>query len=130
MNKELEAFRELKEHIEYKGGDFYCANESRLNIIETALKDYENLKEVHFIIHNGARSMNKQHTLKVLKKLKALEIIKEKRVDVSWLMKCFGFIENSINEEECEYYNNNYEAYRNSKSLTQEEYNLLKEELQ
>jgi len=63
------------------------------------------------------------------KKLKSIEIIKEKRVDVSWLMKCFGFIENSTNEEECDYYNNNYEAYRNSKPLTQEEYDLLKEVL-
>ena len=60
-------------------------------------------------------------------RLKVLKIIKEKRVDVSWLMKCFGFIENSTNEEECEYYNDNYEAYRNSKPLTQTEFDVLKE---
>lgn len=44
-SKELKAFYELKESIEYKGGDFYCANEQRLNIIETALKALEIIKE-------------------------------------------------------------------------------------
>ena len=63
------------------------------------------------------------------KKLEAFEIIKEKRVDVACLMKCFNFTIGSTNEEECLCYNCAYESYRGSKEITQEEFNLLKEVL-
>ena len=60
--------------------------------------------------------------LLVEKSLKALEIIKEKDVDVSWLKYCIK--ENMIVEA----YNSGYPEYH--KHLTEEEFNLLKEVLE
>ena len=51
------------------------------------------------------------------KELKALEIIKDKRVNVEWLLKCFK-----------DYDLETYNTYQ-TKPLTQEEYDLLKEVL-
>ena len=76
--------------------------------IETALKEYEGAK-------NHIKALNEERIENSLK-LKALEIIKEKRVNVQAL-----FYSSS-----CEDYNKHYTHYED---LTQEEYNLLKEVL-
>ena len=104
MSKELDALENIK-HYDSRVG----LHESDYNIIETALKDYENLKLKH-------RSMQ-DAVLDDFKKLKALEIIKEKRVNVQEL-----------------YYSDNVEEYNehishSEKPLTQAEFDLLKEVL-
>lgn len=92
--------------------------------IDKELKDYENLKLKH-------RSMQ-DAVLEDFKKLKALEIIKKKRVDIHKLLL---LIEIPINDDlQLENYNNsvtNTNSYlpNCSRYLTQEEYDLLKEVL-
>ena len=79
-----------------------------LDIIEKELKDYENLKLKH-------RSMQDE-VLNDFKKLKALEIIKEKGVNLYKLKMC-----DSVEE---------YNKLRNSDlPLSQKEYDILKEVL-
>ena len=82
MNKELEALENIK-HYDTRVG----LHEDDYKIIENALKDTEKYK-------------------------KALEIIKEKRVDVSWLFKC----DNTRNYKHFSYC-----------ELTEEEFDFLKE---
>lgn len=102
MSKELEALEKL---TNYKCS---CMSEKIecKKIIETALKDYENLQLKH-------RSMQ-DAVLDDFKKLKALEIIKIKEVNV------FIFLHSG----DLETYNDMVEDNR---KLTLEEYNLLKE---
>ena len=91
---------------------------NEFEIIEKDLKDYDLLK----------RSLNRNwvEVVNDEKKLKALEIIKEKRVDVDCLMDCFqydGFIHtNGLIEY-------NHSTTKTQKELDQEEYDLLKEVL-
>lgn len=99
MSKGLEALKEIREHLY---GDVYSGVERRLNIIETALKKQEQDQ----------------------KKLKALEIIKNKKVDVSYI------IENP-EEENVIWYNARFmgvlcEGWR---MLSQEEYDLVRKVL-
>ena len=69
-------------------------------------------------IAHGRKMKYDPHELKLLieKELKALEIIKEKRVDIGWL----------IRSENCSKYNL---GVGSSQALKKEEYNLLKEVL-
>ena len=91
MNKELEALERLKNHtISYVGSDYKVSTDSR----EEQIKDLELIE----------------------KELKALEIIKEKEVNV------FIFLHSG----DLETYNNMVEDNR---KLTQEEFDLLKEVL-
>jgi len=71
MSKELTPLQALKEfkNLKYLGVDVENTNEYK--VIETALKDYENLQLKH-------RSMQ-DAVLDDFKKLKALEIIKKKK---------------------------------------------------
>jgi hypothetical protein len=124
MSKELEALKEVREYLY---GDVYAGVEKRLNTIETALEDYELLKErtkldsfecllrLEEILPRG-----KELLVPVAKQLKALEIIKEKGL--------FWSIEWQPFEKENDYRAWDNELYE-SKKLTKEEYNTLKEVL-
>lgn len=160
MNKSLEALNEMINkfveilletkceeptavNITYLANSLRMAFHNELNIIETTLKDYDELTSKPVILYGRTNGQTKalidmiSKNYKAIKitnlddqnELKALEIIKKKRVDVAWLYLCFGFVEDSTNEEECDYYNDGYTAYRNSQSLTYEEFNLLKKVL-
>ena len=104
MTKELEALKRIRKLLEDKYGLLIYVDD--LDIIETALKEYEGAKK-------HIEALNKERIDSALK-LKALEIIKKKRVNLEYL-KC------------CE----NYEQYKTICSyfneINQEEYDLLKE---
>ena len=61
--------------------------------------------------------LSKEDVNTIAKELKALEIVKDKELDIEWLLTCF----NKYDREQ-------YNACQ-IKSLTQEEYDLLKEVL-
>ena len=89
-------------------------------VVKTALKELEDIKsgKIRFSVESGENYVavpNYQYE-RDLKKLEALEIIKEKRVNVHLLI-----LSNSL-----EKYNYKILPYR---KLTQEEYDLLKEVL-
>lgn len=123
MSKELEALTKIKEHLtryddtdDIRGIDY----ENEVNIIETALKDYEKKTKLeienHYLEHDNFLLKGENKELR-----KALEIIKEKMPNV----KAFKVF---VNE------NKNYCAkdwnYRYpNMPLTVEEYDLLKEVL-
>lgn len=156
MSKELELFQQIvKGYTEMFNMAIHHPKDTivkweGVEEIENALKDYELMKQTKIIVFDKKISDDDLEKLKnqrifpcgveeskvellfdeeTQKKLKALEIIKKKRVDVSWLHKCFNFIDNCSIEDELDYYNNNYGAYRNSKPLTLEEHKLLREVL-
>lgn len=120
MSKGLEALERVRNQrvfidfeIDATVNDF-C--EKDLDIIETELKDNEDLK-TQFAVN----SMNEFfRTLDEQKKLKALEIIIEKDVSMYWLR-------HSKNVDE--YNNFILTDKRQYQKLTQEEYDLLKEVL-
>jgi len=118
MNRELEAFRRFRDNAKFDNKtDYYLSTQyiDDSDIIETAIErliEYDEIG-VKFAILNDSRE----------KKLKALEIIKEKRVDITTLFDC-------LNAEEY----NRWVPVRSHYSyppleLTQEEYDLLKEVL-
>ena len=142
MSKELEALDRL-----------YCAGRLDLDyvlngkqnqdykIVETALKEYEFMKQTKIIVSDKKISDDDLEKLKnqgiivgnleqskvellfdeeTQKKLEALEIIKKKRVDVRYLFQCkslrdYNYIYKGTNQSEL--------------CLTQEEYDLLKDML-
>ena len=86
------------------------------DIIETALKEKENIeKTINELFSENGKVIT---TIEIKKKLKALKIIKEKSVDVNWLLQCF------THTKELE----NYNQDRRHK-ITEKEYDLLKEVL-
>ncbi len=112
----LEALKKLKEC------KYHFAKEWHENypIVESALKEYEGAKR-------HIEELNKERAENSLK-IKALEIVKEKEVDVETFK---GFAEK---DETCETYNKfyrilskKYDVDYSFKYLTQEEYDLLKE---
>ena len=111
-----EAFLDQNVSIEYKGKkvDFF-------KDIENALKDYEKILTAKECFKDTAYKISglplPQTMEDELKKLKALEIIKKKRVNVHLL----------ILSDSLEKYNFNLLPYR---KLTQEEFDLLKEVLE
>ena len=128
MSKELKALEKLRTTIQrlcrecHENTRYSFEYSHQLDIIETALKDYEELK-----IQNSEQFKEKwvQDNLAMTfelnvarKKLKALEIIKEKMVDVG-----------AVYELDLELYNNYATEINGTPTLTQEEYDLLKEEL-
>lgn len=110
MSKELEALEKIKDIIREDAEDIdnptLLSNE--INIIETALKDHEKITGGDFHIEPINVHIENQ------KKIKALEIIKEKEVDV------FIFLHSG----DLETYN---DIVEDNRKLTQEEYYLLKE---
>lgn len=109
MSKELTPLEALKNLTEYLTGDCRDCFEE-LTVIEIALKRLETLEE-------EKQSFDRQ----LEKKLKALEIIKEKRVDVSAMKHSIDVYDyNSGIENENDFEN---------RLLTKKEYKLLKEVL-
>ena len=115
MSKELEAYNRLCRHLDYDNDDymFNGGYEEDNAVIENALKDYETL-------NNDFISMRDFK----YKQLDTLEIIKNKKVDVPYI------IENP-EEKDVIWYNTRFmgvlcEGWR---MLSQEEYDLLREVL-
>lgn len=129
-NKELTPLEALEDLISFIGSGFVADTHElceyvakRKDIIETALKDYENLKEENKLLiisyYKIVEERNKlQYTLDELeeKELKALEIIKEKNVLILTLK----------NVESVGIYN---DCLGVSEKLTQEQFDLLREVL-
>lgn len=147
MSKELEAYNRLCSHLDYDNDDYMfngCYEEDN-KVIETALKDYELAKQTKIITVDKEISdddlekltsqrmfvdNSEQCEIKLLlneefqKKITALEIIKDKKVDVPYI------IENP-EEKDVIWYNSRFmgvlcEGWR---MLSQEEYDLLREVL-
>jgi hypothetical protein len=117
MTKELTPLEALNDLREVKGWNDDEFNK-RLDIIETALKEYEGAK-------SHIKALNKERIENSIK-LKALGIIKERQVDVGLLLDC---------ETEPEYLNRCCNRYWHNercgwKRMTQEEFDLLKEVLE
>ena len=130
MSKELQALEEIQNYkikfdanIKYENGDetqhrFETIKDmfqKQFAIIETALKRIPELERENFELSEQV-GMYATYKCEDEKKLKALEIIKEKEVDV------FIFLHSGYLET----YNDMVEDNR---KLTQEEYDLLKEVL-
>lgn len=107
MNKKLSPLEAL-----YKVKDLlFCEMdeenyEEETNIIEAALKEYELMKDIRITARFDLAQVNKEH--------KALEIIKDKEVNVEIFNSC----------------PNLYEYNNWATQLTQEEFDLLREVLQ
>ena len=117
MSKELTPLEALKTIILGTNVDTYRSSveeiDNAISIIETALK---RLEKIETTTHSVLRE-------DISNKLKALEIIKEKRVDVDYLITC---IERNI--KPLQNYNEYIKEFYGIE-LAQEEYDLLKEVL-
>lgn len=144
MSNELEALNRICEHLDLDDEYFYSKNGEKADykIIETALKDYELIKQPKIIVVDkkisdddleklinqgiivGNLEQSKIEPLfdnETQNKLKALEVIKNKQVNVRYLFQC-----KSLRD-----YNFVYKGTKQSNlCLTKEEYELLKEALQ
>ena len=116
----LEALKEIREKTD--AGfiyDYHSREPNPLNIIETALKKLEMFEE----ISNLPIPKYSQEDIEIennkQKQLKALEIIKEKEVDIH-------ILKNAIKSNDIHKYNARFE---NCAQLTQAEFDLLKEVL-
>lgn len=132
MSKELRAFRKICRNLNsYEFTDEYKKNKK---LIETTLKNYEELTSKPAILHGRTHGHTqalidticknykevKITNLEDEKKLKALEIIKEKNVWF-WVFRRTHNV-NEYNEKVALY-------YPECDELTQEEYDILKEVL-
>lgn len=115
MSKELEAYNRLCNHLDYDNDDYMFNGQYEEDnaVIETALENYDTLKN-DFISMRDFK----------YKQLDALDIIKDKKVDVPYI------IENP-EEKDVIWYNSRFmgvlcEGWR---MLNQEEYDLLREVL-
>ena len=116
MSKGLEALNRLR------NDDCYCLEEFNecYDYIEKELKELEYLKETHAMYDGGVHKCLNL-SADIIKKLTALDIIKNKIVDMSLLFETFNYYKNGLN---------GYNSMRTrGYELTQEEYDLLKEEL-
>ena len=121
MSKELEALENIK-HYDTRVG----LHEDDYKIIETALKDYEHSQQQRELYFKQAKELKELYKEELkntayynnlaLKYKKALEIIKEKEVDIGWLKRA-----KDLHEYNSGMGINSYSA------LNQEEYELLKE---
>lgn len=115
MSEELEALEKIISHENIWNHGMF---KEEYQVIEKALKDYERYKPLIENIENGLTDTISVEDLKVLiKRSKALEIIKNKNVDCFWFIQC-----ESVNE-----YNKSLTLGKGT--LTQEEFDLLKEVL-
>lgn len=119
MSKELQALERAKrEHSALNCGFPDVEYLTQIDEIEKKLKELEELEnrcsKAGITIDDYFKYLIEE-TIDNYKKLKALEIIKDKNVDVAWLCGC----------EKLEDYNKLYQV----PNLTKEEYDLLKEVL-
>lgn len=116
MSKGLEAFKRATTMV-----GFYDYNENQymedLKIIETALKRLERYEQPLTAYLDKSEEELFEEAKRNEKKIKALEIIKKKNVDVGWLK----------NSETLKHYNMCIGNIH--KEITQEEWDLLKEAL-
>lgn len=113
MSKELTPLKALQNLTEYLTGSHRnCFKE--LSIIENALKEYEGAK-------NHIEALNKERVENSIK-LKALEIIKEKNVNVRAFKKTFLMKQND--DVKLRVYNSQND--KDEDDLTQAEFDLLK----
>ena len=126
MNKELDRLDHLRKGIQYINQDespaFISQYEEDLDIIETSLIDYE---ETDNQIYDLFEKFGINNRKDLLKQLKLLKIIKEKKVDAAIL------IESESLYDYNDYMNSSdiYNEYGNSRQLTQEEFDSVKEML-
>ena len=125
MSKELTPLQALKTIILGTNVDTYRSSveeiDNAISIIETALKENEKLKECY---KNELKNVSYYNNL-ALKYKKALEIIKEHRLDIDWFLQ---FVEQDISYQHyvyCVEQGDNKFAKRFL--LSEEEYELLKE---
>ena len=119
MSKKLTPLEALKilnryacnnlEYLDYEIDNCYC-------ILETALKEYEELQNDYCKVIEERGKWQKE----TQKKLKALEIIKEKQVEIGWLLFCFK------HDKKVGVYNS---SQLTDYYLTKKEFDLLKEVL-
>lgn len=109
MSKELEALEKIV--------DTYCIDniDKEISIIATALKDYEMEHTLRIRLENAIYELVREKQENE-KKLKALEIIKGKEVNVFLL----------LHSRNLKIYN---DIVEDNRKLTQEKYDLLKEAL-
>jgi len=117
MSKGLEALEKAREFAAKTL--FLCENQyekdfyEQLDIIEKELKDYEKIKDIRITARFDLDQANKEH--------KALEIIKNKRIDFGYFIRCI-----EISNEPLLKYNLTVPPFMR---ITTNEYNLLKEVL-
>ena len=137
MTKELDALQEIGDYVINSDlGDCIAKNTDEYEILESAHKDFDDIKDIcnsyniEFNLPNIREALFTFAQLKgeygtnwnnYNKKLKALEIIKEKGVDILKLKECKRC------KKPDEY--NKRTSYSYHKMLTQEEFDLLKEVL-
>ena len=110
MSKELSPLKALQVIKNSDNARYYCVE---IDIIEYALKEMEKVKEHNIRIYEELQANET--------KLKALQIIKEKRVRVPFLQ---DLLKSGLSDEEVlEEYNANCDE------ITKDEYDLLKEVL-
>jgi len=109
MSKELEALQDLREVKGWNDAEF----NKRLDIIETALLQLESIRNNYCVCEKDA-----------IKKLRALEIIKNKDVAI-FLIKRYKTVEEYNNA--MDYISKN--GVDEAEKLTQKEFDLLKEVL-
>ena len=114
MNKELEALENHKLVLKALGHK-NCEEWENLKDIEQALKELEQLRKLKLLSYPSEN--DEEYRQRIIKKLMALEIIKEKLVDIGWL----------IRSENCSKYNL---GVGNSQVLKRTEYDLVKEVLE
>jgi len=125
MSKQLTPLEALKQvrtfRLSYSNGDWLDKEEQDklFDIIETALKRYEEVKRSYGELQDVIACINCEHRPKLL----ALEIIKEKQVNMYYLLSV------DTVEDYNEIIDMKYATYENF-HLTQEEFNLLKEVLE
>jgi len=132
MSKELTSLEWLNYYKNKLQSSSQTFRPNGFDIIETALKNYNQLQvdydELNDIHNKLVKHKNKERD-DVVKKLKALEIIKEKGVNV-YNLTCICFKYNETYEQYVIDFNYGDSFYHLGKELlTQEEFDLLKEVL-
>jgi len=137
MSKELELWYRIVEYLESTSQDIRVKETQEcdgyiaqfegypISIIETALKDYENLQYIFKLLNEYN---NKNYSLEdLIKKAKALEVIKEK--GLSLLHKSLIISSTSYEEYRQEFQLVRSREFKNEYFYTKEEFDLLKEVL-
>ena len=119
MNKKITPLRAL-ERIKEFYPTWRLSNRKDFKIIETALNDYFVYKQDYERVMREKNSLLKE-CAKNQKKLKALKIIKKKRVDVALLMSCCCY------KQYCDFYIKRWKDVENIQLPTKKEYKFLKE---